>query len=126
MQILIASLVIFQKISSEIRSVRIMKWKAAECKHEPKKEGLSKGFGFVEFASDDAARRAMQQLQGKDLDGHPLAISISNRGSSGSDDTKGAQKGKCGSTKLVVRNIPFEANKKDLHQLFKPLVCDQE
>lgn len=35
----------------------------------------SKGFGFVEMSSDDEARAAISQLNGKDLAGRPVAIS---------------------------------------------------
>jgi len=34
----------------------------------------SKGFGFVEMESDDDAKAAVQQLNGKDLNGRPVAI----------------------------------------------------
>jgi cold-inducible RNA-binding protein len=35
----------------------------------------SKGFGFVEMGTDDEARAAIDQLNGKDLAGRPVAIS---------------------------------------------------
>lgn len=35
----------------------------------------SKGFGFVEMSSDDEAKAAIAQLDGKDLAGRPVAIS---------------------------------------------------
>jgi RNA recognition motif-containing protein len=35
----------------------------------------SKGFGFVEMSSDDEAKAAVDQLNGKDLAGRPVAIS---------------------------------------------------
>ena len=35
----------------------------------------SKGFGFVEMSSDDEAKAAVDQLNGKDLTGRPVAIS---------------------------------------------------
>jgi len=104
----------------DLRSVKIVRWKAAECKSDPKKEGLSKGFGFVEFDSEGAARETMAQMQGSSLDGHSLVLSVSNRLGASNSEAKGA-KVRSGSTKLVVRNIPFEASKKDLQQLFRPL-----
>ena len=36
--------------------------------------GRSKGFGFVEFNDDDAARKAMASLNGADLGGRPLTV----------------------------------------------------
>lgn len=34
----------------------------------------SKGFGFVEMSSDDEAKAAIQQLDGKELNGRPIAV----------------------------------------------------
>ncbi len=34
----------------------------------------SKGFGFVEMSSDDEAKAAVSQLDGKDLDGRPIVV----------------------------------------------------
>lgn len=36
----------------------------------------SKGFGFVEMASDDAAQKAIKSLDGSDLEGRKLGVSI--------------------------------------------------
>ena len=36
--------------------------------------GRSKGFGFVEFADDEAATAAMNEFNGKELDGRVLKI----------------------------------------------------
>jgi RNA recognition motif-containing protein len=35
----------------------------------------SKGFGFVEMSSDDEAKAAVDQLNGKDLDGRAINVS---------------------------------------------------
>jgi RNA recognition motif-containing protein len=37
--------------------------------------GRSKGFGFVEMASDEEAARAIKELDGKELDGRAIAVS---------------------------------------------------
>jgi RNA recognition motif-containing protein len=36
--------------------------------------GRSKGFGFVEFNDDEAARKAMASMNGADLGGRPLTV----------------------------------------------------
>lgn len=36
--------------------------------------GRSRGFGFVEMASDDEARRAIEELDGHDMDGRNLRV----------------------------------------------------
>src|SRR5258708_33168069 len=35
----------------------------------------SKGFGFVEMSSDEEAKAAVEQLNGKDLDGRAIVVS---------------------------------------------------
>lgn len=37
--------------------------------------GRSKGFGFVEMSSDEEAKAAIDQLNGKELDGRALNVS---------------------------------------------------
>jgi cold-inducible RNA-binding protein len=37
--------------------------------------GRSKGFGFVEMSSDEEAKAAIDQLNGKELDGRAIAVS---------------------------------------------------
>jgi RNA recognition motif-containing protein len=34
----------------------------------------SKGFGFVEMGSEEEAKAAVEQLNGKDLDGRPIVV----------------------------------------------------
>lgn len=36
--------------------------------------GRSRGFGFVEMSNDDEARKAIQELDGADLDGRRLRV----------------------------------------------------
>ncbi len=36
--------------------------------------GRSKGFGFVEMANDDDAKKAITQLDGKDFDGRAIKV----------------------------------------------------
>ena len=36
--------------------------------------GRSKGFGFVEFASDDEAQAAIDKLNGSDIDGRSIVV----------------------------------------------------
>ena len=39
-----------------------------------RESGRSKGFGFVEMASDDDARQAIEALDGSDLDGRTIKV----------------------------------------------------
>jgi RNA recognition motif-containing protein len=36
--------------------------------------GRSKGFGFVEMSSDDEAKAAVKDLNGKELEGRPVVV----------------------------------------------------
>jgi RNA recognition motif-containing protein len=49
--------------------------------------GRSKGFAFVEMANDDEAKKAIEELNGKDVDGRALSVSVARpreeRGPSG-------------------------------------------
>lgn len=38
--------------------------------------GRSKGFGFVEFENDDDNQKAVDQLNGKELDGREINVSL--------------------------------------------------
>jgi RNA recognition motif-containing protein len=40
--------------------------------------GRAKGFGFVEMASDDAAKAAMTALNGREVDGRQLKVNEAN------------------------------------------------
>ncbi|KAF9971065.1 hypothetical protein BGZ73_006026 [Actinomortierella ambigua] len=94
-------------------------------KPDPKNPGktLSMGFGFAEFATKDQAMAAMKAMNGFVLEGNKLEIKFSDRGSTSgakSSEAKGKRTAPKGhGTKLLVRNIPFEATKKDIMALFK-------
>jgi RNA recognition motif-containing protein len=57
-----------------------------------RESGRSKGFGFVEFENDDDNQKAVDQLNGKDLDGRPINVSLARpkedrpRGNGGGGD----------------------------------------
>jgi len=37
--------------------------------------GRSKGFGFVTFATEDSAKKAVEEMNGKDMEGRELKVS---------------------------------------------------
>ncbi|CEH17141.1 RNA-binding protein (RRM superfamily) [Ceraceosorus bombacis] len=80
---------------------------------------LSMGFGFVGFKNVDAAKSALKALDGKDLDGHTLSIAFAKRGQDedGPSNTSSATS-QTSTTKLMIKNLPFEATKTDVRQLF--------
>lgn len=86
------------------------------------------GYGFVQFKKASHAREAIKTLQNHSLDGHNLELKLSNRASSfvgnnnnNNNNRKEAKtKGKeIKSSKILVRNIPFEAKAKEIEELFK-------
>jgi multiple RNA-binding domain-containing protein 1 len=89
-------------------------------KPDPKNPGgkLSMGFGFVGFSTVDAAKRAQASMDGYVLDGHKLVIKFAGRGAEDGGESKAAVVGKRQTTKMLVKNLPFEATKKDVRQLF--------
>jgi len=41
-----------------------------------KRTGMSKGFGFVEFANEADAQKAVEAMAGKDMDGRKLVVNF--------------------------------------------------
>jgi len=79
----------------------------------------SMGFGFVEFNSSFAAKKALKNQQGAILDGHSLELSVSKSGAGSlAERYQGASISTKKSTKLIVRNVPFQATRKEILQLF--------
>lgn len=92
-------------------------------KADPKKPGqtLSMGFGFVEFRSKEQAQAALKTMDGYVLDGHTLAVKASHRGLDAAEERKREDKAKkvAGQrTKIIIKNLPFQATKKDIRTLF--------
>ena len=80
---------------------------------------LSMGYGFVKFKKVSDADKAIKNLQGCDLDGHKLELKRSHRETiAPKASRKRAVEKKQTSSKIVVRNIPFEANVKEVRELF--------
>ncbi|KAH6773969.1 nucleotide/nucleic acid binding protein, partial [Perilla frutescens var. frutescens] len=78
---------------------------------------MSGGFGFIEFDSVDTAVRACRDLQGTNLDGFALKLQLCQAKKAENDREVDSNRS---STKFVVKNIAFEATKKDLKDLFSP------
>ncbi|ROT42270.1 RNA-binding domain-containing protein [Sodiomyces alkalinus F11] len=92
-------------------------------KTDPKRPGqvLSMGFGFVEFRTKEQAQAAVKAMNGFVLDGHALAVKASHRGRDAAEERRreDATKKKAGQrTKIIIKNLPFEATKKDIRSLF--------
>lgn len=94
-------------------------------KPDPKKSGgmLSMGFGFLEFRSKTDAQAALTTMDGYNLDGHSLLIKASHRAVDAAEERRKEDYAKKISerrTKIIIKNLPFEASKKDVRALFAP------
>ncbi|KAK2872110.1 hypothetical protein FQN49_002553 [Arthroderma sp. PD_2] len=90
---------------------------------DPKKPGerLSMGFGFVEFKSRAQAEAALKTLNGYKLDQHELVIKPSHKGMDAAEQRRredNAKKASAKRTKIIIKNLPFQATKKDIWSLF--------
>ncbi|XP_034026101.1 probable RNA-binding protein 19 [Thalassophryne amazonica] len=81
---------------------------------------LSMGYGFVQYKTAEAAQKALRQLQHCTVDEHQLEVKISDRATRSpvvSHKKKQVDKKQTGS-KILVRNVPFQASVKEVRELF--------
>ncbi len=50
--------------------------------------GRSRGFGFVEMASDDEAKEAVKNLNNKEIEGRAMSVSVAKEKSTKSDNKR--------------------------------------
>jgi len=80
---------------------------------------LSMGFGFLEYVSSASAQHAFYCLHGSVLDGHALEVKPSDkRITAVPQHTVSKSADNSESCKLLVRNVAFQATKKELRALF--------
>ena len=85
------------------------------------------GYGFVQFYKASDADKALKVIQGKRLNDHCLELKRSNRAIQVSEGGEWSKEKNDiaklppaeGSTKLVVRNVPFEATSREVEEIFK-------
>lgn len=101
----------------KLHSVNIAK------KKDPKNPGqfLSMGYGFVQFVRKEHANEALKVLQSSTLDGKTLELKRSERGNTNEVRTskKNAKSTVQNGTKILARNVPFQANRNELHEIFR-------
>lgn len=93
---------------------------------DPKKGFLSSGFAFVEFHNHENLNLALDKLHNTVFEGHELQISRSQGVAKSHEHTAKRKDGSgmpdwldSNCTKLLIRNIPFEANAREVRDLFK-------
>ncbi|PSS01112.1 Multiple RNA-binding domain-containing protein, partial [Actinidia chinensis var. chinensis] len=87
-------------------------------KHLKNGKNVSMGFGFLEFDSVELAVNVCRDFQGTVLDGHALILQLCHA-KKDEQLLKKVDRDRS-STKLIVRNVAFEATEKELRQLFSP------
>ncbi|KAK9849355.1 hypothetical protein MYU51_014657 [Penicillium brevicompactum] len=92
-------------------------------KPDPKRPGqtLSMGFGFVDFKTKAQAQAALTAMNGYKLDQHELLIRASHKGKDAAEERRNednAKKAAARRTKIIIKNLPFQATKKDIRSLF--------
>uniref|UniRef100_A0A8C5E2B7 RRM domain-containing protein n=1 Tax=Gouania willdenowi TaxID=441366 RepID=A0A8C5E2B7_GOUWI len=81
---------------------------------------LSMGYGFVQYQTAEEAQKALRQLQHCSVDEHQLEVKISQRASKMTEVSrkkKQTEKKQTGS-KILVRNVPFQASVREIRELF--------
>jgi multiple RNA-binding domain-containing protein 1 len=91
-------------------------------KPDPKRSGqtLSMGFGFIEFRSKEDAQAALAAMNGYSLEGYRLDVRPSQRTLDEGAARRKQDRAKAAAmhqTKVIVKNLPFEATKKDVRTL---------
>lgn len=85
------------KIFSEIGEI-------SSCKIEYDQEGKSKGYGYVSFVDPECGKKAIEQLNGKEINGKSIEIAVLI-----------PSKNKCC---IYVKNFPRDFNEEDLKKFF--------
>ncbi|KAF3695836.1 putative RNA-binding protein 19 RNA-binding motif protein 19 [Channa argus] len=81
---------------------------------------LSMGYGFLQYQTAEGAQKALRQLQHCIVDDHQLELRISERATRTTQvlhKKKQVEKKQRGS-KILVRNVPFQATVREIRELF--------
>lgn len=108
-------------LSSIFSSLTGYKFARVQTKPDPHQPGaqLSMGFGFVGFDSKQSAQSAIEARQGSVLDGHAIELQFAQRGKEDDDQAQSGKRPSEGKgSKLIVKNLPFEATRNELRELF--------
>ncbi|KAI8992839.1 RNA-binding domain-containing protein [Trametes punicea] len=108
-----------EKFAQVLRHLPEYAFARVQTKPDPARPGarLSMGYGFVGFRTVEGAKRGLKSIDGMVLDGHKLVAKWAGRGTE-ADGAADKEKVKARTTKMIVKNVPFEATKKDIRELF--------
>jgi multiple RNA-binding domain-containing protein 1 len=113
-----------ERLTQIFRHLPSFAFARVQTKPDPKTLGarLSMGYGFVGFKDKDAAKKGLKSLQGTVVDGHALSVKWAGRGQEEKEEKDGEGKAKARTTKMIVKNVPFEATRKDIRELFRSVM----
>ncbi|KAI8961960.1 hypothetical protein F5Y11DRAFT_208779 [Daldinia sp. FL1419] len=111
-----------EELANEFKHLEGFRSAQVKTKKDPKKPGqvLSMGFGFVSFSDKKTAEAALKIMDGYVLRAHKLQVRASHRGRDAAEERRqedNAKKAANQRTKIVIKNVPFQANKKDIRML---------
>jgi multiple RNA-binding domain-containing protein 1 len=99
-----------QKLSETFSPLAGYRSAVVKTKVDPKRGVLSMGYGFVEFNSAAEASAALRAMDGFNLEGHALKMQASHRGGDAAEERrKDDASKKVAGTKILIKNLPFEA-----------------
>ena len=107
-------------VSTDVSAV----WMNSQCRYLDCRDHilniLSMGFGFVNYLFKASSGKPLKTLQHSRLGDHCLELKRSTRASVNKDNGAKEIVDLCkASTKILVRNIPFQAKKEEIVQLFR-------
>ncbi|KAI5785951.1 hypothetical protein EDC01DRAFT_631859 [Geopyxis carbonaria] len=80
-------------------------------------KSLSMGFGFAGFSNALYAQKAVSTMDGRLLEDHRLSVKIAHHGAEHKSEAV-TKDNKPQHRKIIIKNLPFEATKKDIFSLF--------
>jgi len=110
-----------QRLQAILSTLAGFSFARVQTKPDPKRPGekLSMGYGFVGFKTRKDAQKALGGLEGFEIDGKVLEVKFAQRGAEDvDDDAKKKAAAGTKSTKMLVKNLPFEISKKEVRELF--------
>ncbi|XP_063705802.1 probable RNA-binding protein 19 [Culicoides brevitarsis] len=107
----------FEKIG-DIHTVQVV------MKPDPKnvKAKVSAGYGFIQFKKRASLEKALKNLQFSEIEGNKIELKRSDRTLKGAETARkstSTSNSKQTGTKLLIRNIPFQAKESELQDIFK-------
>eukprot|EP00792_Barthelona_sp_PAP020_P007549 TRINITY_DN3149_c6_g6_i1.p1 TRINITY_DN3149_c6_g6~~TRINITY_DN3149_c6_g6_i1.p1 ORF type:complete len:721 (-),score=229.56 TRINITY_DN3149_c6_g6_i1:116-2278(-) len=103
-----------------IREVFEQKFKVKYVTVPRKPNGQTRGFAFVEFATAEDAQSALRIFDGVEIEGRAIQLTMSSPSGQANPESTSSSSltdNVAATKKLIIKNVPFEATKKDLQMI---------